>query len=468
MSTIIPFGEWLPDLPPFGLQGATVAFGVIPEEQSYRPFPSLVTGSNPIIGGVAIGGIFATDINNTQYNFAADRSALYSLVSGSFSVVTRLVGGGYTTGIIDFWEFANWGNTIIGVNGFTDLPQQITLGAANFVNLSVGVKARHIAVLKDFVVLGNVSDSATNLCRIRWSAINNPTDFTPSAATLSDYQDLPTDGGQIQRIVGGEYGVILQERSIWRMTFVGSPLVFQFDRVHSNIGAYIPQGVAVYQNLVFFLAEDGFYSFDGSNLNPIGRGKVDQFFHSDLNTTSFHQIVTTIDPTNKIVLWGYPNTSSTGYCNRILCYSWAYNRWTLVGASNITYLFQTINQTGIIVPSAFIVASNQLGYFNGSAVPCTVSTGEFQPFPDERAMLTEVRPIIDANPSVSVTCAVFTRNRLTESLSVGATTAGPNTTGFVPTRASGRYFVIEMRHSNGNTYDHLMGVEVTSVPGGKR
>lgn len=494
MSQAIPFGEWLPDQPSIGLQGAVTATNVIPDLNSYRPFPSLAVFSNSI-GSQCKGGIYATDAAGVNYNYVGDATALYVLAAQSFSVATRLVGGAYTTNADDYWEFANWGNTVIGVNGFTDLPQQISLGGVNFTNLSTGVKAKHIAIMRDFVVFGNVSDSAANVYRVRWSAINNPTSWTVDAATLADFQDLPAEGGPVQKILGGEYGVVLQQRSLWRMLFIGSPLIFQFDKIHNQIGAYVPQGAIRYQNLSFFLAEDGFYAFDGSQLDPIGRGKVDRFFLADLNTNYFQRINTVVDPTNKLVMWAYPSGSTSGgNPDKIMIYSWAFKRWALVEGINIQFFLQSLStgytldgldavstdlDTGILwsldsvqwtggqVILAAFNSSNRLSRFNGSAMAATLETGEFQLFKDNRAMLTEVRP--DAiGLSASLTISVINRNNLTESASIGAVAASPNATGFVQTRVSARYFRIRLQTSSTVDFTHIIGVEVEGTQAGKR
>ena len=494
MSTPIPFGEWLPDQPPIGLQGSVTITNVIPDLNSYRPFPSLVQYSTSL-GARCQGGVIATDAAGVNYNYAGDTSALYRLTTQTFSDATRLVGGAYTTAADDYWEFANWGNTVIGINGFTDLPQQISLGAANFVNLSTGVKTKHIATMRDFVVFGNVSDTAANVYRVRWSAINNPASWTVDAATLADFQDLPSEGGPVQKVLGGEYGVVLQQRSVWRMLFVGSPLVFQFDPIHKAIGAYVPQGAIRYQNFSFFLAEDGFYAFDGSALDPIGRGKVDKFFYADMNTNYFQRIHTAIDPINKLVMWAYPSGSTVGgNPDKLIIYSWAFKKWALVEGLNIQLFLQSIStgytldgldvistnlDTGIpwsldsvqwtggqIILAAFN-SSNRLSRFNGSAMAATLETGEFQLFEDNRAMLTEVRPEA-VGLSASVTIAVINRNNLTESASVGAVASVPNATGFVQTRVSARYFRIRLQTSANVNFTHLIGVRVKGVQAGNR
>lgn len=488
---ILTFGEWLPDQPTLGLKGCTVATNVLPDANAYRPMPSLLPFTTAV-GGRVLGGIFATDSQSNNYNYCGDASALYALTQGSFSAVTR-IGGAYTILGNDQWEFANWGNTVIGVNGHTDLPQQISLGAANFADLSVGVKARHIAVMQDFVVLGNVSDSATNVYRVRWSAINNPTDFAPSAATLSDYQDMPSEGGPVQRVVGtGAGGVVFQSRRISRMTFVGSPLIFEIQPVHEKIGAFAPSAVTSYQNLVFFLSEDGFYSFDGQTLDPIGRSKVDQFFRNDLHPNYSQRISAAVDPINKLVMWAYASHgTSGGNANRLIVYSWAYKKWSLMDGVNVEYILSSITTGytldqldaistslenipvtldgvqwtgGSIIMSGYD-STHSLGRFNGSALPATLATGEFQLFQHQRAVVTEVWPlIIGTNASLSAT--VLNRNQLTESVSVGASSLTRNSSGWFPARVNARYHTIQL--GIGGDFKQALGVQVVGTPTGER
>lgn len=490
-NTVIPFGEWLPDQPTFGLQGSTVVINALPDANAYRPMPGLLIFSTNGVGGRVLGGVFATDAQGNNYNYCGDASALYLLTQNSFSVATRIAGGNYTTLGDDMWEFASWGNTVIAVTG-SEQPQQISLGSTNFIQLSVGVAARHIAVMRDFVVLGNVSDSASNVYRVRWSSINNPTDFAPSAATLSDYQDLPSEGGPVMKLVGGEYGIIFQRRRISRMIFIGAPVIWQFDPIHNSIGALAPRCVAAYQNMIFFLSDDGFYALEGMDLNPIGRGKVDAFFWSDVHQSYTQRISAAIDPINKTVMWAYASNSTTsGNSDKLIVYSWAYKRWTLVQGLDVEYLLSAISNGyvlealdnittdldslpvsldsvqwtgGQVILSAYN-SNHKMGRFNGSSMPATVTTGEFQLFPQQRAMLREVRPVA-IGLSASLTLTVLNRNNLTESVSVGAANVAVNATGLAPVRVSARYMNIELDVAG--TFKQLLGVEVEGTLAGAR
>jgi len=493
MSKMIPFGEWLPDMPPLGNKGATVATNVIADANSYLPFPSLVPYSSPL-GSLCKGGIYAIDTASNTYNYAGDASALYRLVVTSFTAATRLVGGAYALGLDEYWEFAQWGNTVMAVSGYNNATQIITSGAANFADMSLPLKSKHITVLRDFVVMGNISDSAANAYRVRWSAINNPLDFTPDPATLSDYQDLPPEGGVIQRIHGGDVATVFQQRSIWRMLFVGAPLVFQFDRIHNAIGLLHPRASVRYQRFDFFLSAEGFYMFDGIELKPIGRGKVDRFFLSDFQIANAHRVHCALDTTHKLVLWAYPSNSSIGgNPDKLLAYSWAFDRWTLVTGINIELLLESISSgytlesldaispsldaltvsldneqwTGGQIILAAFDATHHLQRFNGSAMAATVTTGEFQLFKDKRAMLTEVRPYVEGL-SAQAAIAVINRNNLTESASVGTADTYPNDTGFIPCRDNARYFRIRLTTDAGTNFVHLIGVDVTGTVEGVR
>ncbi len=492
----IPFGDWLPDLAPFENPGATTANNVIPSAKSYKSFPNLTTYSTSL-GGRCQGAIFARDQAGNVYNYAGDQSALYEIGPGNaqtWSTVTRAASGSYALGADDTWEFVNWGQTIIAVGGMNTPPQQISLGAANF-NALTGTPpaARHIAVVRDFVVMGNVSDSATQVQRVRWSGINNANTWTADAATLADIQDLPGEGGSIQRVIGGEYGLIFQERAIWRMVFVGSPLVFQFDRIQQDIGALGTNSVISYKNLVFFLASDGFYSFDGSNVTPIGKGRVDKTFFTDLDSGYLYRVYGSIDPDNALVMWAYPGSgNSNGNPNNILIFNWAFNKWSKItgidiqlmmrsmafgytldgldavstNIDNLPYSLDSRQWTGgNIILSAFD-NMNRLGRFNGSAMAATVETTEFQPFPGMRSHLNEVTPIAEGY-SASLSIAVMRRNVFTESISaIGA--VSPNATGVVPVRSTARYHRIRMSTTNNVNFDHLTGVDVNVLPDGKR
>lgn len=495
MGNFVPFGEWLPDLPEFENPGATVARNVIPDVKSYRPFPSPTVYSTSL-GGAAKGHTVARDNAGDYFNYAGDSSALYVLVGTAWSNVSRTVGGAYDIAVDDYWEFAQFGQQLIAVGGGANEPQVITVGAANFAALAGSPpKARHIATIRDFVVVGNISATATSPQMVRWSAINNAASWTPDAATLADFQDLPGEGGWVQRIIGGEYGTVFQERAIYRMTFVGSPLIFQFDKVQNNIGAYVPGGVVSYRNFTFFLSEEGFYVFDGTNVTPIGKNKVDRTFFNELDRNYNYRISSAIDPVRKIVAWAYPASgNSGGNPNRIILYHWDTQRWSRIEDISIHLIMRSLNAgftlEGLDAVSTSLDAlplsldssqwsegqfqfscfnaNHRLANFNGSAMPATVETPEIQlnRSVDGLAYVTEVRPVAEGI-SASVTVAVGARNVLTSSASY-TTAVSPISTGFAQVRSTARFHRFQLNTTSATDFTHLQGVDITVSGDGRR
>jgi hypothetical protein len=492
MGKFVPFGEWLPDLPALDNTGATVAKNVIPDAKSYRPFPGLALYSNGLASRCR-GAIIARDASGNYYNYAGDETRLYRLNALTWSNVTS-TSADYATAADDYWEFTQFGSRVIAVNGSTgDQPQAISIGAANFIDLAGGpTKAKHIATVKDFVVLANLENEPQKL---QWCAINNPVSWTANAATLADFQELPGDGGHIQKIVGGEYGIIFQERAIYRMDWEGSPLIFQFPKVHTNIGTLAPQSVVSYRNFVFFLSEDGFYQFDGSTVTPIGQNKVDRTFFNDLDTNYIYRIHATIDPTRKIVAWAYPSHGNNGgNCNRILIYHWGADRWSRIEDLEIEMLYRHAT-SGITLDDLDTLHSNidlmqvsldsqqwsggnyqlgafdnqhQLSVFNGSTMAATVETGDFQfnREADGLTYITEVRPVTEGL-SIQANISIAARIKNTESHEF-ATAIGPGSSGFASVRSTGRFHRFRMETEEGSTFEHLQGIDVTGTADGVR
>lgn len=477
----IIFGEWLPDQPDYNNPGLITATNMIPHRSDYRPFPAYSAYSGAL-SGVCKGYISAMDKDGNVYNYAGDTSALYRLTSSAtFADASRTVGGAYATATDDMWEFAHWGEQIVATN-YTDAMQVITMGQSNFAALSGSPpKARHMAIVRDFLVLGNVTDWSSGAAvanRIHWSGFDNISTWSPAAATQADIQDLQGDGGWVQRVIGGEYGIIFQELAIWRMTYVGSPVVFQFDEVERGKGTPAPWSVINHGATIFYWGHDDFYMFNGAQSIPIGTNRVYQTIIDDLDDTYAYRISAAIDPKRTLVAWAYPGAgNSGGNPNRILIFNWLANRWTLI-ETEVEILCRHLSQgytlDGLDAVSASIDALNdsldsgiwtggalnfgafnnahKLGTFSGSAMDATIVTGEVQIFPGRRALVSVVRPLVTNG---TTTAQVGTRNLLTESATFNLAVS-VNSDGEAPILAEGRYHRLRLNCSG---FNNIQGAE---------
>lgn len=455
---IIPFGEMLPDQAAYQNPGVLVARNVLPYASGYLPMQEFASQTTALTARPR-GAIAARSQAGTAYQYAGDAGKLYENVSGTWTDRSKL--GGYSTGTGEHWEFVQWKNKVLATN-YSDNPQQITFGDAAFADLTSDFKARHITAIRDFVVFANTLDGVDGAVpgRVRWSAFNNETDYTVSPSTLSDYQDLKV--GANERILGGEFGVILQTNSTWRMTWTGAPTVFQFDEVLPGIGLIAPGAAVRFGDTVYFLSERGFIALQaGSQATPIGANKIDRTVLADLDTGHLDRINAVADPTGQRVFWAYPGQGNVGgRPNKIMAFDTALGRWSEIEAEtellwratgdattleNLDSISASLDdlpasldsklwQGGAAQLAAFDDAYKS-GFFSGSAMAARIETKEFEIHAGHRTRLNAFRSLVEGG---TVTAQVGTRNRQADAVSWGASLS-QSASGRFTTRANARY-----------------------------
>jgi hypothetical protein len=71
----------------------------------------------------------------------------------------------------------------------------------------------------------------------------------------------------------------------------GSDQAFRFERVENEHGAAAGYSLASTANTIFFLANDGFYSFNDNGLNPIGAQRVNTWFRANCDSSRYFAVV---------------------------------------------------------------------------------------------------------------------------------------------------------------------------------
>lgn len=480
---MLQFGEYLPDLPQFGNPGSLEAKNCLPAGLSYKSFPSLSVFSSALDARCQ-GAVIGRDNDGNTFNFAGNASKLYKLSGQTFSDVSKA--GGYSTGSDESWQFTQWGEQIIATN-FADNPQTYTMGTSSlFADLTTDLKARYVDVLGDFVVFGNTYDSTDGNVpyRVRWSAIGDPTDYTVSSTTQSDYQDLDGPGGWVMQVVGGEYGVIFQERAIVRMSYVGSPAIFQFDEIEKGRGTLAPNSVVKIGNLIAYLGEDDFYLFDGQKSIPIGTNRIAKTFYNELDQDNMSLIYGALDPVNQIIFWSYPATGNNGIANKVVAYNYSPNatkRWTHAELNTevlcrslsegytlegLDAIYSSIEDVPVSLDSriwtggkvylAAFDSNHKLNTLTGSALTATIDTTESEINPGSHTLLRKFRPMIEGT-SATITAKIGTRNKANESVT-WSSSISEDSDGEFSCMQNARFHRARFTISGG--FDDALGVEV--------
>lgn len=493
---IVPFGEYKPDAAALGAP-LTMARGVFPRSSGdYGPFPSLSTFSGALTArcqGAFAGRSKAGNVTN----FAGDAAKLYTLSGTTWSDVSKV--GGYTTGSEEHWRFVQFFERVIATN-YADAIQSWTLDSSSaFADLSAGApKARHIAaIFPGFVIVGNTFDGTDGAVpnRVWWPALNDPTSWpTPgsaaAAAVQSDFNDMPT-GGWVQALigaVGGAAGVVLMDTSVYRIEYVGPPDVLAFIEIEKARGTPCVNGAINTGPFFAYVGEDGFYLNNGSQSVPIGAGKVDKYFYTNVDQTYLYRVYGQADPLNKLLVWVFPTGGSGGNPSMALIYNWETQRWSDAEVSceliyrslssgvtldGLDALFSTIESvtpsldsrfwTGGKLQFAAFDTTHKQALFNGSNMEAVIETGEVTG-DGQRLFTSGVRPIVDGG---TVTARLGARDTAGGAVTYSSySSVGAD--GICPQRKSARYTRAGVKIAAGGTWEHAVGAEIHSQPDGMR
>ena len=469
--TRVTFGEWLPDQP--GVIGAlTTARNCYPKAVGYGPFPQEVDYSDDAPQALTAAAA-AKDTNSITSIYAAGTTRLFKLDTSDFSwddISATTYSG--TSG----WKFTQFGNSLIAANESNTMQFIDVISGTTFADIAVDApKAKFVTVVRDFVVSGY---QTANKNRVQWSGINNEKTWTTSATTQADFQNIP-DGGFVQGVTGGEFGLVLLERSIVRMSYVGTPLIFQFDNIARNRGCFEPNSVIQWQGITYFLGDDGFYACDGQNLKNIGAEKVNRYFFNSLKESDLGSMSAAIDPINNLVVWGYPSVD-TDY--RVLIYHIATGKWSYsdssatrvapVSTPSITLegldaFSASIDALGVSLDSRnwlggklllLGIKGSKLITFTGAAKTATIETSDIES-PANQSMVTMIKPIVDNGTG---SASVASRLQLNQTVSFPSVTAA-NSENRIGTRSYGRYHRVKLEPSGNWTTAIGMDVDIQSA-----
>jgi hypothetical protein len=314
----IAFKDWLPDQPSV-LDAVSEANNVTPLAIGYGPFKSAVNYSG--VATEALNNCFAAKVNAGVSVYAGGLTKLFKMSNTDLTMEDVSKVGGYTG--VNRWQFVQFGNYALASNGSEKIQYVDVTTSTDFADLAAAAPvAKYITVVRDFVVAANISNG-TYPSRVNWSDINDPTDWTPGAASQSDFQELP-DGGDITGLTGGEFGIVFLEKAIVRMSYIGSPLFFQFDTISRNVGCVEGGSIAQYGGVTYFLSDDGFYSCNGQQVTGIGSEKVDRYFYANANIGDIDSISAAIDPERNLVIWNYTTVSGN---RALIIYNFETQKW---------------------------------------------------------------------------------------------------------------------------------------------
>jgi hypothetical protein len=362
-------------------------------------------------------------------------------------------------------------------------------GTGSFTTVSGGPQAACIANVRRWVVVGDVVESAVNIpFKVRWSQIDNPDAWTISEADQSGSQALDAKDGRVMAIKGGEYGIILQQHAITRMSYVGTPIVWQFDKIDSRNGCEVPGSAVQVGRLVFFLSHDGWRVTDGSGESVnLGDGTVNEWFAANLSDANKNNISGAYNHEWRCVVWTFPSSSGGGANDSFLLYSIPYKRWAR-GSYGASVLWEgasaSVTLDGLdayfasledVTPSLddpfwmngqpkFLgISGGKLTAYDNTGSGARIETFEIEQNVARRTRVMQVEPVIDGG---SITVQIGYRNLPTEAITYTSGSAVNSSTGVAHFQHASRWQ--RYRFNIDGDFDLAAGFNVNSKAAGRQ
>jgi hypothetical protein len=351
--------------------------------------------------------------------------------------------------------------------------------------------AKHVWRCNGFLFIGNTS---TSELQWRHSDLESITNWTTG---LASRQTTP-DGGRLMGGVGNETIAYVGYEECIRLIrhLPGNRPAFSLQDITRDEGVTAPRSMVLAGGVLYYLSDDGFKRIDQQGtVESIGYEKVDRTLREYFDADSIYMVQGALDPYSHTVYWRGKTTGGTSYeSDYIIGYNIRLGQWSAPITIPMTYLLTaatsggtTLEDIDIEYPSdtldtlpfsldanflrsgriglAAIDTDDRLGFFSGTALEATLDTPLMTLGGDgRRAFVRGFRPLIDAS---GVTATVLAQEApggdVTESVEFSQ-----NGSGFIPTRASGRFVRMRCTIPAGTTWTHAQGLEgVETVTGGK-
>lgn len=497
----IPLGPWAPDLPHYGPPGShlVAARNVAVRGGGYRSMRGF--GGAPIgqVSGAATSAFSALSSIGVLEHFVATPGKFWWLAgSGQFVDATPIA-----VSLVDQDNYGpSWcqfGDRVI-VSTLMDGMFYFDIGVSSrFQALPNAPKAKVVALVKDQVFAGHVGVGAgIEPWRVSWSGLNNSEIWGYDAANQADSQALDSSYGAVQAIIGGDYVTIFQSRAVVRATPVGGSVFFSFETIDRDRGAWAGRSAIRVGGIIRYLAQDGFYSFDGQSSQPIGVGRINDWVRERISADRRDQLRSAHDPDSAACVWCWP-LAGTANNSVILRYFYNEDRWSyqdttaprgaVVMQGPASASVTGIDARDVTLESADILideqstarddqnllawdydgATSRLYATSGPWLASELRTALVENDQQQRSIIAGARVTLDASDPSQIQLGVGASDAIASkpvgSLEVRAT---PNQNGFAGLRKEGRHFWGSVSTQEGTEFSLCRSISVLAGQTGKR
>jgi len=352
-------------------------------------------------------------------------------------------------GGIFYWDESNGTSTrAVNITSLTGSNLAPTVGLQTIVSDT----DRHVIVLGADPISSGARTGSIDPMLVAFSDQESITEFEPKTTNTAGSVRLSA-GSEIR---GGlrarQETLIWTDTSLYSMQFVGPPLTFGLNLINEGTGMIGPNACINSPNGVFWMSDDGFYSYNGSVQKlPCS---VLSYVQEDLDIGQAFKVFAVLNKEYNEVWWFYPAESDgTQEISRYVIYNYLEGVWSIGQLVLMSWVDHNVFTKPLATATNYIF--NQEDGYDDDGSPMDgvfIESADFDlqegnSFAFIRRMIPDIKfygtNVASGVPQINM--LLKTRNAPSESLTTRATKDVSNNTDQVHVRARGRQAVLRLQ-----------------------
>lgn len=213
---------------------------------------------------------------------------------------------------------------------------------------------------------------------VRWSDQENFLQWTVTSNTQAGSYRIPTGSKIVGGLQGPQKGLIWTDLDLWAMSYLGSPLVFGFNKIGASCGLVGAHAATQLGSSIYWMSGSNFFELAGEGVQVIPCSVWDRVFQ-DLDTANLDKVVAAADTPFNEIFWFYPSSSGgTGQCDRYVKYNKVERVWDYGVLARSAWMDQSVLGAPIgASPSSVIYQHETTNDADGQPLPWSFETGYF-------------------------------------------------------------------------------------------
>ena len=284
------------------------------------------TGLNTFVSGTGWGaGAWGSSTWGSASSVsAAGQLRLYSQDNFGEDLIFNARGGG-----IYYWdESSGTGTRAIEIGSLA--------GASNTPTIALQIMVSDID--QHVIAFGTnpIGSSTIDPLFVRFSDQENAADWTPTATNTAGGVRINSGSQIIGAVQARQEILIWTDVSLHSMRFVGSPFIFEFTRLSSDISMISPNAAVNARGAVYFMDRGNFYVYNGA-VQPLPCSVKDHVF-SNLNQDQAFKVFAAENNDFNEVIWFYAIGEGDTEITNYVSYNYEENLWAVGTLSRGTWI----------------------------------------------------------------------------------------------------------------------------------